>query len=197
MKGVVIGVINFLLLWSAVLYLVDNVFSVNQLWGLIRWSFVLIFAVCIIYNLVTIYFLKSKTVETGIIYKVLAKGKLLAVNFYKQVQPFKKEFLFWTYVALGLIFIGFITMGIPGLLFLMIPSKLGIVEELKGENAWPAGIFISLFLPLLFPVAVLVKQQMIKIGYLSFATPAFWGVIISGVFLLVTLMYATFQQTKI
>ena len=178
------------------MYFIDNRIISKEPISILRNSILFIMAIWISYNLITIYILKKEKQESGIVYKTAAKCKSVALNFLTYIKPFQKEFIQWTLIAAGMAFFGMLLVGLPGALLLAIPAKLGLVAEIKGDAAWPSAILVSLLWPFLFPIAVLVKYELIKAGQIPYALTGFIGTIVLGIILIVTLTYLIIGKTK-
>ena len=189
LKYFVVLAVNLFIVYCLILFFIDNRILVKDPLPIARTILLFVLAIWICYNLVTIYALKSKPPESGLVYSAASKTKAYGLAFYDHIQPFKKELFTWSIVAVLLIFLGVITVGITGYIWLVIPEKLGWVQPITGDAAWPAAILMAILWPLLFPAAVLVKHQLIKTGHPAFALPGFWGVVVAGIIVLVSLIY--------
>ncbi len=187
---------NIFIIFCLLLFFIDNKLFTKEPFPIVRNLLLLIMALWISYNLITIYILKKEKQENGLVYQVASKTKKLSLAFHSYIQPFQKEFITWLLIATGLAFIGMILVGIPGYLWLAIPVKLGIVSEIKGDSAWPTALFISMVWPFLFPIGVLVKYHLIKMGYSNYAFPSFIGVLVGGIIALITVTYLLAGKTK-
>src|SRR5689334_9632394 len=85
------------------------------------------------------------------------------------IQPFQKELLVWTLVALGISVLSVLLMGLPGALLLEIPIRLRLCRPIKGDNAWPAALVVSVLWPIGIPVGVLVKHYLLQTAYAPYA----------------------------
>jgi hypothetical protein len=188
---------NIFILYCFIMFMVDHTLIPKELFPLIRNIVLFVLALWICYDVVRIYVLQKQTQESGMVYKVAAKSKTCGLAFYYHIKPFQKEFVTWTLIAAGVAFLGMLLMGIPGYLLLAIPAKLGIVQELQGDDAWPAAILTSMLWPLFFPIGILVKQHLIKIGYLSYAFPGFLGTVLIGIIGVVTLIYVGYRKSSV
>ncbi len=188
---------NIFLLYCAILFMFDHALISTEVFPLICNIVLFFFALWISCDLLIIYILRKQTQESGIVYKIASKSKTYGLAFYYHIQPFQKEFVTWTLIAAGVAFLGMLLMGIPGYLLLAIPAKLGIVQELQGDDAWPAAILTSMLWPLFFPIGILVKQQLIKMGYLSYAFSGFLGTVLAGIIGVVALMYIGYRKSSV
>ena len=197
LKFILILVANIFFLYCLILFFIDNRIITKDPFTIIQNTLLFLLALWITYNLVTIYVFRKEKQESGLIYKLASKTKALGVSIYHHTQSFQKELIIWTIAAIGLSFLGLITMGLPGFFWLEIPVKLGIVSELKGDALWPSAIIISMLWPLFFPVGVLVKHQLIKMGYVSYAITGFWGVVVGGIAAVLAFVYVGAGRGKV
>jgi hypothetical protein len=189
-KYLTILCLNLFLLYCFVLFFIDNTIITAEPLVIVRNIILFAVALWIVYDVVTIYVQKKQKQERGLVYIVVSKGRTYGFAFYEHILPFRKEFINWSLAAMVLMFLGIISLGITGYIWLAIPVALGLVSELAGDSAWPAAILLSLTWPLLLPIAVLIKHHLIKSGNSAVAVPAFWCVIVGGIVLLVIAIYA-------
>lgn len=197
LKFILILVANTFFLYCLILFFIDNRIITKDPFTIIQNTLLFILGLWITYNLATIYVFRKEKQESGLIYKLASKTKSLGVSIYHLTQSFQKELIIWTIAAIALSFLGLITMGIPGFFWLEIPVKLGIVSELKGDALWPSAIAVSMLWPLFFPVGVLVKHQLIKMGYVSYAITGFWGVVVGGIAAVLAFVYLGAGRGKV
>jgi hypothetical protein len=188
-KYLAILCLNLFLLYCFVLFFIDNTIITAEPLVIVRNIILFALALWIVYDVVTIYVQKKQKQERGLVYIVASKSRTYGFAFYEHILPFRKEFTNWSLAAMVLMFLGIISLGITGYVWLAIPVALGLVSELAGDSAWPAAILMSLTWPLLLPIAVLVKHRLIKTGNSSMAVPAFWCVIVGGIAFVVTAIY--------
>ena len=189
MKFFVILGINLFLLYCLALIFIDNKIFTKDPFAIVRNILLFAIAIWICYNVISIYVLQKNKQESGLVYKTASEIKAYGLAFYNYIQPCKKELGIWTLAAACFILLGFISAGLSGYIWLVIPEKLGLVKEITGDNAWPAAILMSVFWPLLLPIAVLIKHQLIKSGFASYAISGFWGAIVAGILVLITAIY--------
>jgi hypothetical protein len=196
LKYITILIINVFLLYGVFLYFKDHSILSKRPLHIGLNLILLVLTLWICYNLATIYLLQTESPQSGLLYMLAAKCKHIGLSFYLHVQPFQKEFITWTLIAMGLAFVGVISMGMIGALFLTIFTKLRIFHEIKGDNAWPAAIVVSVLWPLWLPIGILVKHQLMKLGYMDYATMSFYGTIVIGITLLVATMCLVYGTEK-
>jgi hypothetical protein len=195
-KYILILCANIVLLYYFVMVMVDRTLIPKEIFPLLLNIAIVLTALWICFDVFSIYVFKKRQQESGIVYKIASKSKSCGLAFYAHVQPFQKEFVKWTIIALVVAFLGMLLMGIPGYLLLAIPAKLGLVQEIQGDNAWPAAILLSMLWPVLFPLGILVKQHLIKTDYASYAFSGFLGTVIAGVIGLIVLFYLAYGRAK-
>jgi hypothetical protein len=196
MKPIIILIANILLLFYFVMFFVDNSFFPKETIFKIRNLLFVLMACYLSYNVLYIYILKKEKPENGIVYKIASGSKVVLTKAYLYIQPFQKELLTWTLIAVGLAFVGMIAMGIPGYLFLQIPVKLGMCKAISGDNSWPAAILVSMFWPFLLPAGLIFKNYLIRAGYASYGNYGWIGTVVAGIILLVSLTYLMYGKTK-
>ncbi len=151
------------------MFFVDHRFLPEETSAKIRNLLLLCSALYVSYNVLFIYILKKENEQSGIIYKIASGLKNFAVNSYTFIQPFQKEFIISIVIAAVIMVISFILVGMPGGLVIGAIQKLGIFNNIEGDNVWPAALYVSFFWPLCFPIAVLTKQYLIQHGYVGYA----------------------------
>ena len=177
MKYLLILLANCLFILYSIMFFVDNRFVPEETGARIRNLLLMCSAVYISYNVLFIYILKKENEQSGIIYKIASGIKHFTLNSYTFIQPFQKEFITSLIIAAVIVIISFILLGMPGGIIISLLQKIGIGNNIEGDNAWPAALYISFFWPLCFPIAVLTKQFLIYHGHVGYA---FFGLWLSG-----------------
>ncbi len=196
MKTILIPGASLLVVVYVIMYLVDHPFWPASIFSKIRNIGMVLVALYVTYNVATIYVLKNEKEENALVYRVASFGKTVYVKITDHIRPFQKEFLTWLAVAGGLAFLGLVLMGIPGALFLEIPSRLGLVSPIEGDNAWPAAICLAILWPFTLPAGVLVKHYLIRQGYTNWALTGWIGTVVGGIALLTVMMYLMFGKKR-
>lgn len=130
------------------------------------------------YNAVNVYLLKRMGPESGVIYKLAAGVKDLALDSHAFIQPFQKEFYTSLLIAGGIILVSLVLMGLPGGVLVGLLGGIKGLQPIKGDNVWPASLLVSIFLPLCIPIAVLVKNALIQYDFGQYST---LGLFASGI----------------
>jgi hypothetical protein len=146
---------NLFLVYCFVLFFIDNTIITSDPLVIARNILLFAAALWIMYDLVNIYVRKKHKQENGLVYVVVSKSRTYGFAFHEYILPFRKEFISWSLIAIGLMFLGIISVGITGYVWLAIPVALGLVNEIAGDNAWPAAVLMALAWPTLLPIAVL------------------------------------------
>lgn len=192
MKAILIPAITVLLILYVIMFMIDHQWWPEATTGKIRNVFLVLFALYLCYELANIYFLRRGRQEKAFVYRVAKGGQRVYLKVAEYIHPFQKEFLIWLAIAAVLAFIGFISMGIIGYLWLEIPAQLGWVNRIEGDNLWPATIFMSILWPFCLPAGVLVKHYLIREGQGRWALAGWIGTVTGGIMLLVFLIYRMF-----
>ena len=132
-------------------------------------------ALYVSYNVLFIYILKKENEQSGLMYKIASTLKHAAVNSYTFIEPFQKEFIISLVIAGVIMIISFILLGLPGGIIIGLLQKIGIGNNIQGDNLWPAALYVSLFWPLCFPIALLTKQYLIQQEYVGYAFLGLWS----------------------
>ncbi|ABG60981.1 hypothetical protein [Cytophaga hutchinsonii] len=180
----------FFILYS-IMFFTDHKFIPKETGGRIRNALLLCLALYVSYNVLFIYILKKENEQSGIIYKIASGIKYVSINSYTFIEPFQKEFIISLVIAAAIMMVSFILLGMPGGLIIGLLQKMGIGNNIQGDNVWPAALYVSLIWPLCFPIAVLTKNHLIQQGHIDYALLSLYlsgflwvTVVISSTFLL-------------
>jgi hypothetical protein len=194
MKYYIILGVNCLLLVYLISFLIDHSFLPNGIVPKIRNIIFILLLITVSYNLVTIYVLKKNTQENGLVYASAGIIQKNVAGFRQFIQPFQKELLVYTLIAVGLAAAGLLLVGIPGQLLLDLPAKTGLVSTIKGDNKWPAAILLSVLWPLCLPGGILVKNYLLQHGYHPVSSITVVISLLLGIPFMTGLVYALFNQ---
>lgn len=197
MRLIIVLCINAVLALYFAMYLLSN-----RLWpdeNLLK-AVNTVFALLVIwlsYDLVTVYLTKTRAHDAGLIYKIYSVVTFLAHGFFDYIQPFRRQFVIGSLIAIGVIVISFLSLGIPGALLMELPVKLGLATPITGDNAWPAALIISMTWPFFIPLGIVIKLELNKLGYVSLATAALVCTVVIGMMACTGLSYLLFSTKQL
>lgn len=189
MKFILILSANCIFLLYSIMFFIDHKFVPAGTAARIRNLVLLGTALYVSYNVLFIYILRKEPQQTGLIYRVAAGLKHIAVNSYTFIQPFQKEFFTSLIIAAVIIGISILILGMPGGLIIEIVQNIIPLKKIEGDNMWPAALYVSFFWPLCFPIAVLTKKYFIQHGSVAYAAAGLW---VSGSIWVLTVVSTAF-----
>jgi hypothetical protein len=165
MKSIIILVANCIIILYSILFFIDNRFWPKTIGGKVWNILLLCLAVYVCYDILYIYILKKNNIQSGLIYNVAAFARKAVHSSQAFIQPVQKEFFISLIVTAVIIIISIVLVGLPGALLLSLLQKIGIGNNIQGDNVWPTAILLSIVWPFCFPAAVLAKRYFVLHGY--------------------------------
>jgi hypothetical protein len=187
MKSIIILIANCIVVLYSILFFIDNRFWPRTTNGKVWNILLLCLALYVCYDILYIYILKKNNIQSGLIYNIAAFVQKTVHSAQAFIQPVQKEFFISLIAAAVIIIISLLLVGLPGALLLSLLQKIGIGNNIQGDNVWPTAILLSIVWPFCFPAAVLVKRyfvlhrySFVSIGYFTtiFIWVVFWTTIV-------------------
>jgi hypothetical protein len=195
MKSIIILIANCTIILYSILFFIDNRFWAKTTNGKVWNILLLCLALYVCYDILYIYILKKNNIQSGLIYNIAAFVQKAVHSAQVFIQPIRKEFFISLIAAAVIIIISLLLVGLPGALLLSLLQKIGIGNNIQGDNVWPTAILLSIVWPFSFPAAVLVKRYFVLHGY-SFVSVSYFTTIFIWVVFWTTLVILISGKTN-
>jgi hypothetical protein len=195
MKSIIILVANCIVILYSILFFLDNRFWQKTTGGKVWNILLLCLALYVCYDTLYIYILKKNNIQSGLIYNIAAFAQKTVHGAQAFIHPTQKEFFISLIVAAVIIIVSLLLAGIPGALLLSLLQKIGIGNNIQGDNVWPTAILLSIVWPFCFPAAVLVKRYFVLHGY-NFVSISYFTTIFIWVVFWITIVILLSGKTN-